>query len=203
MRYHMVRGLVSEIIVAAGGIEREIEALRAARQIAQAYVDTYIKKHIPAPETGPPTVGLNASRHAAYAVMNALTWARAVDDRVRRNDPEGEPAGLLAALEDGPLKTAIECRFENANSALKDARKFGNYVLHAGAIQGGSSPGFAVRQDRTVYFPFPDDPTNNRIDTWEQFRYKDGRDALSYLEKLFATVAKFIDDMLDAFDAQS
>ena len=86
--------------------------------------------------------------------------------------------------------------------ALRDARKFDNYVLHAGAIQGGSTPGFAVLPVGKAYFPFPDDPASNRIGTWEEFRYRDGRDALSYLETIFAAAAIFIDGMLDAFDAQ-
>ena len=105
-------------------------------------------------------------------------------------------------MKDGPLKATIESHFANATPALHDARKFDNYVLHAGAIQGGSTPGFAVLPDGKAYFPFPDDPTSNRIGTWEEFRYRDGRDALSYLETIFAAAAIFIDGMLDAFDAQ-
>jgi hypothetical protein len=202
LRYHMVRGLVDEIIFAVGGVEREIEALRAAGQIAQAFADTHMPRPIPQPLMGPPVIGHHASHHAAYAVMNALTWIRAVQERVRRNDRGQGPAGLLPSLKDGPLKAAIESHFANATPALHDARKFDNYVLHAGAIQGGSTPGFAVLPDGKVYFPFPDDPTSNRIGTWEEFRYRDGRDALSYLETTFAAVAAFIDGMLDAFDAQ-
>jgi hypothetical protein len=202
LRYHMVRGLVDEIIFAVGGVEREIEALRAAGQIAQAFADTHMPRPIPQPLMGPPRIGHHASHHAAYAVMNALTWIRAVQERVRRNDPGRGPAGLLPSLKDGPLKATIESHFANATPALHDARKFDNYVLHAGAIQGGSTPGFAVLPDGKPYFPFPDDPTSNRIGTWEEFRYRDGRDALSYLDRIFVAVATFIDGMLDAFDAQ-
>jgi hypothetical protein len=202
LRHHMVRGLVGEIIFAVGGVEREIEALRAAGQIAQAHADTHMPRPIPQPLMGPPVIGSHASQHAAYAVMNALTWIRAVQERVSRNDPGRGPAGLLPSLKAGPLKAAIESHFANAAPALRDARKFDNYVLHAGAIQGGSTPGFAVLPDGKAYFPFPDDPTSNRIGTWEEFRYRDGRDALSYLETIFAAAAIFIDGMLDAFDAQ-
>jgi hypothetical protein len=74
--------------------------------------------------------------------------------------------------------------------------------IDTSACQSLSTPGFAVLPDGKAYFPFPDDPTSNRIGTWEEFRYRDGRDALSYLEKIFAAVATFIDGMLDAFDAQ-
>ncbi|OBJ97963.1 hypothetical protein [Mycobacterium sp. 1245852.3] len=201
LRYHMVRGLVPEIIFAAGGVEREIQTLSEASQIAQAYADAYMPRPIPQPVTGPPTIGPHASHHAAYAVMNALTWVRAVQERVSRKD-FGTPAGLLASLKDGPLKTAIQSHFANLTPALDDVRKFDNYVLHAGAIQGGSTPGFAVRPDGTTYFPFPDDPATTRIGTWEEFRYNDRRDALTYLEGVFAAVETFIDAMLDAFDAQ-
>jgi hypothetical protein len=202
LRYHVVRGLVGEIIFAAGGAEREIEDLRAAGQIAQAYADAYMPRPIPQPVMGPPTVGPHASHHAAYAVMNALTWIRAVKERVSRYVPKRGPGGLLPSLKDGPLKTAIESHFAHAKPALDGARKFDNYVLHAGGIQGGSTPGFAVLPDGKAYFPFPDDPTNTQIGTWEEFRYEDGRDALTYLEGVFAAVATFIDNMLDAFDAQ-
>ena len=225
LRDHMVRGLVNEIIFAAGGIERELEALREAGRIAQAFADKHFPRPIPQPEMGPPKLGMAASHHAAYAVMNALTWIRAVQERVKRNDPPStapgfmrwlsrlmsgtrraskrrEPAGLLPSLKDGKLKTTIESDFDQLLGKLSDARKFDNYVLHAGAIQGGSTPSFAVRPDGTAFFQFPDDPTSKTIGTWEEFRYNGGRDALPYLEDLFDAVATFIDKMLDAFDAQ-
>ena len=90
--------------------------------------------------------------------------------------------------------STVESHFADATPALRDARKFDNYVLHAGAIQGGSTPGFAVLPVGKAYFPFPDDPASNRIGTWEEFRYRDGRDALSFLEKIFVAVATFIDE---------
>ena len=37
LRERMVRGLVDEVIVAAGGIEREIRALKAAQAFADAH----------------------------------------------------------------------------------------------------------------------------------------------------------------------
>ena len=73
---------------------------------------------------------------------------------------------LLPSLKDGPLKATIESHFATQLPALHDARKFDNYELHAGAIQGGSTPGFAVLPYGKAYFPFPDDPTSNRIGTW-------------------------------------
>lgn len=84
---------------------------------------------------------------------------------------------------------------------LTDARRFDNYVLHSGVIQGGKTPGYYFRLDRSVYFAFPDAMTE-RIGTWEVFEYNDERDALTYLEEVFDAIATFIDGTLDAFDAQ-
>ena len=53
----MVRGLVGEVIFATGGVEREIEALRTAGQIAQAFADTQLPRPIPQPLMGPPVIG--------------------------------------------------------------------------------------------------------------------------------------------------
>jgi hypothetical protein len=55
LRYHMVRGLVGEVIFAAGGVEREIEVLRAVGQIAQAHADAHMRRPIPQPLMGPPS----------------------------------------------------------------------------------------------------------------------------------------------------
>jgi hypothetical protein len=227
LRMRIVRGLVGEVIFAAGGIEREIQALKTAQAVVDANKGP-IPSPVPRPETGPRTVGPpGAGLHAAYAVMNALTWIRTMQERVSRNDPPSrrsaarrfvrrlisgkwrggaskglEPAGLLASLKGGKLKKAIEAEFEKLKAKLGDARRFDNYVLHGGALPGGQTPRFWARQDGTVYFPFPDSSTKKKeIVTWEEFTYNDERDALAYLEDKFDAVATFIDDMLNAFDA--
>lgn len=87
LRERMVRGLVDEVIVAAGGIEREIRALKAAQAFADAHA-AVVPDPVPRPETGP--VGVpppGAALDAAYATMNALNWIRTVQERVQRDDP--------------------------------------------------------------------------------------------------------------------
>ncbi|MEE6139852.1 hypothetical protein SKC41_26440 [Mycobacterium sp. 050128] len=208
LRMYMTRGLVDEIIFAAGGIERELEVLRETAKIAQAMADAFIAAfpdafHQAVAQSVETRTGGNASHHAAYAVMNALSWIRGVRERVSHTF-RGRQVGLLPSLKDGErLKAKIQASFDqNLEPALQDARKFDNYVLHAGAIHGGGTPGYFIRPDQTVYFRFPDDPSAAGITTWHEFRYTAGRDALNYLEQLFETVATFIDDLLDAFDAE-
>lgn len=230
LRGHMVRGLVDEVIVAAGGIEREIRALKAAQACADAHA-AVMPDPVPRPETGP--VGVpppGAAVDAAYATMNALNWIRTVQERVQRDDPADtgpwflwwlrwlcrsklakrfglsrpkatQEAGLLASLKDGEPKATIGTEFKKLLPKLRDARKFDNYVLHGGALPGGQTPGFHMLPDRAVFFPFPDDPNTKRFFTWEQFMYKKERDALSYIEAQFDAIGTFIDSMLDAFDA--
>jgi hypothetical protein len=227
LRMHMVRGLVDGVIVAAGGIEREIRALKAAQAFADAHAAA-VPDPVPRPETGPvgvPPTG--AALDAAYATMNALNWIRTVQERLQRDDPADtgpwfvlwlrrsklgtrfglsrptatQEAGLLASLKDGEPKATIGNAFKKLLPKLRDARKFDNYVLHGGALPGGQTPRFRMLPDRTVYFPFPDDPNTKRFFTWEQFTYKKERDALSYIEDQFDAVGTFIDSMLDAFDA--
>jgi hypothetical protein len=201
LRMHMVRGLVNEVVVAAGGIEREIRALKVAQALADANTAA-IPDPVPRPETGPITVGPpGAALDSAYATMNALTWIRTVHERIWRKDKQGKQAGLLASLKDGEPNTTIDAEFTKLLPKLGDARKFDNYVLHGGALPGGQTPGFHMPPDRTVYFPFPDDPNTKRFFTWEQFAYKKNRKALCYIEDKFDAIATFIDSMLDAFDA--
>lgn len=230
LRLYMVRGLVNEVIVAAGGIEREIRALKAAQTFADAHAAA-VPNPVPRPETGPmgvPPAG--AALDAAYATMNALNWMRTVHERVQRDDPAAtgpwflgwlrwlrrsklgerfglsrpratQEAGLLASLKDGEPKATIRTEFKKLLPKLRDARKFDNYVLHGGALPGGQTPGFCMLPDRNVFFPFPDDPNTKRFFTWEQFTYKKERAALSYIEDKFDAIGTFIDSMLDAFDA--
>jgi hypothetical protein len=227
IHYHMVHGLVDEIFVAAGGIEREIRALKTAQAFAEAYA-AVIPDPVPRPELRPMGVApTGAAIDAAYATMNALTWIRTVQERVQRDDPGDtgpwwlrwlrrsklgrrfglsqptatQEAGLLASLKGGEPKATIGTEFKRLLPKLRDARKFDNYVLHGGAVHGGGTPVFRMLPDRTVYFPFPDDPNTKRFFTWEQFTYEKERDALSYIEDQFDAIGTFIDSMLDAFDA--
>jgi hypothetical protein len=81
---HKSRGLVDEVIYAAGGMERELMVSKEIVSVAQQIFDTY---NIGPPKDSlvTPKVGMDAAHHASYTLVNALTWARSVKDRVERH----------------------------------------------------------------------------------------------------------------------
>ncbi|MGX1887428.1 hypothetical protein [Streptomyces sp. NPDC055287] len=219
-RYYMTRHLVDEVLFAAGGLERELNSLKDSVNSAQACSDSTPGERQNSGAEQPKLV-LNSALHATYAFINALTWGRAVRERVERADPtenrvgfmrsllqrkakRSSPvrvnAGLLPSLADGQLKRTLQKCLQELDPFLQESRRMANYALHAGAPYGPSTPTFEVRSDRQVFLPIPDKGTK-RVAIWDDFTYRDGRDAVSYIQTLFDAVARFVDRMLDAFDA--
>lgn len=224
-RYYMTRHLVDEVLFAAGGIERELQFLKDALANAQALADALEKKYPRKAGEPSPGLGMNSGLHASYAFINALTWARSVRDRVERPDPienkvsllgslrpsislmrkakrsspEKVKAGLVPSLTDSPLKKQIKDHLQQLDSVLQESRRITNYALHAGAPHGPGTPIIKMRPDGQVYFPVPDRRTK-RVLIWDEFTYREGRDALTYMQVIFDAIAEFVDGMLGAFD---
>ncbi len=201
LRFYMTRGLVDEVIYAAGGMEREVIALKEILALAQQFCDFH--NIIPPKDSlTTPSLGLNAAYHASYSLVNAFSWARTVQERVERHK-DGKAYGLLPSLKDSDLKTHITTDFRKLKRRLRSSVYAANYVLHAGALHGASStPTFQLKPDGTAYLQFPD-AMNKQITTWNEHTYDAKRDALVELQKQFDAVAKFIDQTLDAFDKYS
>jgi hypothetical protein len=181
-------------------MEREVTTLQEILSVAQQFCDA---DSITPPKHSFVTPGLRlyAAHHASYSLVNALSWARAVRDRVEHRF-RNRAYGLLPSLKDSELKAHIRKDFENLKSQLEKSTFAANYVLHAGALHGPSTPSFQIRPDGRVYFAFPD-AIHKPITTWDEHTYDDKLDALVELQKQFDAVAKFIDQMLDAFDTYS
>jgi len=181
-------------------MERELMTLKDILSLAQKFCDFH--NIIPPKDSlTTPSLGLNAAYHASYSLVNAFSWARAVRDRVERYR-FNKAYGLLPSLKDSELKAHIRNDFENLKSQLRESNLAANYVLHAGALYGASTPSFQLKPDGTAYLQFPD-AMNKQITTWHEHTYDAKRDALVELQKQFDAVAKFIDQMLDAFDKYS
>ncbi len=201
--YRMTRGLLQEVIYAAGGVEREYWQLRAALADVQRFADEAVAQH---PHRLPgewPVFGHHVStpamRDASYSFVNLLSWARSTVDRTDRID-RGEPAGLLPALAPGELYNSVDAALRELSAAQRDARRLANYALHAGAVPGGGSPSAEILPDGQLLARLPDQVTA-RILTWEEFTFTQGRDMLTYATELMISVETFIDKVLDAFAA--
>jgi len=117
----MTRGLIVEVIYAAGGVERELAQMQAALEEAQAWTDrapSSFPEHREKPLHGSYSAAPTLV-DASYAFVNLLTWARTLRERVERPWRPRSPrkVGLLPALHPGPLQD----RVGRALSVLDDA----------------------------------------------------------------------------------
>ena len=201
--YHMTRGLILEVIHAAGGVERELAQVQAALEEAQAWADQAVLNF--PNEREKPLWGVNAAAPSlvdvSYAFVNLLIWARTVRERVERpwRPRSTKRVGLLPALEPGPLQDRVADALSILDDALAEARYLTNHALHAGSLPSTSTPAAEVLEDGRIVFRIPN-PVAGPITTWEEFSFSDGRDALTYAHSLMQSVADFVDEVLTAFE---
>jgi hypothetical protein len=172
---YMSRGLLAEVLYAAGGVERELQEVRKTLGYQQRPV-TEVAPHPPVPprpRQSPesahplppagrpgrlPTRGLIAGRpvrDASYSFVNLISWARLTVDRTDRPGRPGssERAGLLAALRPGELHDQVEVAVRHLRAALVDSRPLASYAFHSAAVMDGETPGWPVLPDRTAMTP--------------------------------------------------
>jgi hypothetical protein len=198
LKYHMTRGLLREVVYAAGAVESELDRLCAALIDAQAWTDQALLAHSSAGEVAPNTYSGAPSLHEAfYAFINMLTWARAVCERTSR---DSKRSGLLPALAAGKLRDQVGAAHSRLIRDLAEVRHMANYALHAGAIPGGGTPSARIMPGGGLAIPLPD-RLGHRITTWEEFDFSEGRDMLSFARNVMTAVEVFVDDVLSAFEA--
>jgi hypothetical protein len=134
VQQYMTRGLLPEVLYAAGGVERELRDLRRAVG----------SKEQPAGD-GPASALIAARplRDASYSFVNLISWVRLTVDHTDRPYRPGLSArtGLLPALRPGELQDCIEVAVRRLRSALLDSRARSGYAFHAAAIPGAGTPG--------------------------------------------------------------
>ena len=197
--YHMSRGLLPELLYAAGGVEHEFGRIQQAMEEARQWAEQIPELGTSEAET---FLGAPSLVTASYCFAHLLVWARAVQERVcrpaKRPMPKGN-LGLLPALQPGPLKEQIRASWDPVRKVLKDVRLLANYALHAGALPGGGTPHARIRKDGhlTMFVP---DPITAPVATWEEFTYKQELDITEYSGRVMTSVSTFIDEVLDAFE---
>jgi hypothetical protein len=202
---YLTRSLLSEVIYAAGGVERELGQLRKALADVQQFAEAAARPSARRQEEQPVVGSYGASpsvRAASYSFVNLLSWARSTVDRADRRYRSGSPerAGLLPALADGQLRDSVEAALQHLRAALRDSRFLASYAVHAGAVPGGGTPGAEILPDGRGFARVPD-PLADQVLTEETFEFTQDRDMLTYATELMAAIEIFVDSVLDAFAA--
>ncbi len=202
---YLTRSLLSEVLYAAGGVERQLGLLRKAlADVQQLPGEATARPAQPAVEQ--PIVGSYGAappvRDASYSFINLLSWARATVERTDRRYKSGskERAGLLPALAEGQLQDSVAAALRHLMAALRDSRFLANYALHAGAVPGGGTPKAEILPDEHHLAQVPD-PLADPVLTWETFTFTQDRDMLAYATELTTAIETFVDSVLDAFAA--
>ena len=206
---YMTHSLLSEVIFAAGGVEREFQQLCQALADARRSAGEATPHSSPSP--GPviaPGQGLPRSygtappmREASYCFVDLLGWARSTVERTDRPYRPGssERAGLIPALAPGQLRDGVEAALRQLRAALRDSRFLAGYALHAGAVPEGT-PGAEILPDGRVLARLAE-PVTDPVLTWEGLEFTEARDMLTYATGLMAAVEAFVSRVLDAFAA--
>jgi hypothetical protein len=201
LRYSMTRGLLAEVVFAAGGIESALDRIEEALEDAQVWADQHVELRDRDPSV-PLGVVTPQITHAVYAFHELIDWARALADRIDRMHKPGSRArvGLLPALGPDSLRSSVSAALEEYRGKLNGMRAFTNYGLHAGSVHGTSTPSAQVGTDGQLRVPFAD-PVDQRITSWESFRYEQGRDLLTEARAVMQAAVYLVDTILDAFRA--
>jgi hypothetical protein len=202
---YLTRGLLSEVLYAAGGVERELGQLRKALADAQHFDPEATAQPARSPVEQPIVGSYGAPpfvREASYSFVNLLSWARATAERTDRRYRSGSPerAGLLPALADGQLRDGVEAALRHLRAALRDSRFLAEYALHAGAVPGDGTRSAESLPDGHILARVPD-PRADPVLTRAAFEFTQDRDMLTYATGLMDAIETFVDSVLDAFAA--
>jgi hypothetical protein len=207
VQHYMTSGLLSEVLYAAGGVERELQILRRAlySQPPQPAGAPATGASRPAASQDGPAGALIAGRpvrDASYSFVNLVSWARATVDNTDRPYRPGLSgrAGLLAALRPGGLHDRVEAALRHLRTALSDSRSLSAYAFHAGAVPGAGKPGPRILPDAGNLAP-PAYPLTEGALAGETLRFTEERDMLAYATGLMTAIEVFVDEVLDAFAA--
>jgi hypothetical protein len=195
MKYGITQPLLLDVIHAACGIEYTVEKLLAAIDVVQRWSDEH-----PWVGPGPPEYGVVPERwDVSFEVCNLVVWARTLVERLQTTVPgSGMRIGLLPALADGDLKNQVQ-RFHDELAGWVEAEGYlAGYALHLGRLHGGT-PSFRRGRDGQVRFLLPDRP-GRRLWSWEEFTYRQDRDAGAVAVDLLGHVERFMDGLLTSFE---
>jgi hypothetical protein len=214
--------MIAEVIEAAGALEYAVSKLEAAAADAQRWVQDH---DVPAPAGPRPTHGAWTSapptvRHVYLEFMSVVVWARGIQERLdnaspdrslvrrvlrripllRKRFPRPPRAGLANVLAAGQLRDEVRRAHAIYLKRTKEARLFANLGLHASRIQQNAGTAAAeVMDDLRIVFRIPDRVTRP-VETFDEFTFAEGREAIGYVNDLLAAVDELLDAVLGAFE---
>lgn len=106
--YYATRTLLTDVVDAAGGVERAYDRLRQAMECAQARSEEWASQSgRPFPENAGMSDG--SVEDAWYSTEELIIWTRVLLDRLRRKSVKhGFPdQGLIPAMAEGPRREAV------------------------------------------------------------------------------------------------
>jgi hypothetical protein len=205
VQHYVTRSLLSEVVYAAGGVERELLQLRKTLANVRQLADEAAPPH-PQPAQGQPVsrpyVAARPVREASYCFVNLLSWARSTVERTDRPYKPGssQRTGLLPALPPGQLHDSVAAALQHLRTALRDSRDLASYAFHIGAVPAEGAPRTEILPDGRNLARLAD-PLADPALAGEAFEFTEDRDMLAYATELMAAIEVFVNRVLDAFAA--
>lgn len=198
--YQLTSHLLTDVLVAAGGVEQSILRLDAAVAELEAYVAA---NHLQATSNIPLGLGHPAAVTAWYAFSDLLSWSRTVIERMER--PAGDrrkfpKQGLLPALRSKRLRR----RCETAFIALRDgpvgrSRNLANFVLHTALVRHPHT-GARLELSGSISLPVPDLPAE-QVSHWYLLTWQGDQDGLVLARDMWQAVQTFVGGLIHAFES--
>jgi len=192
--------LLSDVLVATGGVERALGLLRETKaQLTLLAVQHGVRATPASPRPG---LGDTSSIDAAYAFADFLSWVRALDERLdRRAYERGVKArqGLLPALRPKRLSKNVTVAVDAFRAGPGGScRDLANFTLHTSLVRNPRS-GVVVDESGEVVLPIPDTPTSS-VYHWHLLTWTDERDGFAFAEQVWVEAQVLVDVMLEAFE---
>ncbi len=197
--YYATRTLLTDIVDAAGGVERSYERFRQSMARAQETCEEWERQNGRAfsEDTG---ISDGSVEDAWYSIEELVIWTRVLLDRLKRTSvKKGFPdQGLIPGMAEGPRRDAvIRARSGLLSSAAGEARYLAGLDLHMQPYRAGSKGG-CIRSGRVI-LEFPD-PVCGYIDHQLQLTFDTGRDGISFADAIMVAVSRFMDELIIAFE---
>lgn len=191
--------LLSDVLVAAGGVESAMGRMDAA----VAELEAYAKKYgLQAAQSLPCGLSHPAAVQLWYAFTDVVSWSRTLVERLDRR-PENRKLnrqGLIPALRPQSLKDDCQKLLDRLQSGpVGSSRVLANFMLHT-ALAANPFSGVKINSDGCISLPVPD-TMGHMVTHWYAFTWNQERDGLLVADEIWEAIQGFIDDLISAFEA--